>query len=141
MGPALCAGLTLTHYGSFAECPSLPQLKARFQETMPWMNSWGIHVMMSQNGSGELVIGDSHEYGPDHDPFLREDINTWILDYLKGFVQAPDLEISERWAGVYAKLPGKSFYTAEPMPGVRVVNGLSGAGMTLSFGLAEALVN
>ncbi len=140
MGPALCGGLTLTHYGSFAKCPSLPQLRARFEATMPWMNTWGIHVMMSQNGSGELVIGDSHEYGNDHDPFLKEEINTWILDYLGSFVQAPDLRIAERWSGVYAKLPGKSFFVEEALPGVRVVNGLSGAGMTLSFGLAEALI-
>ncbi|MDP5171408.1 MAG: TIGR03364 family FAD-dependent oxidoreductase [Bacteroidia bacterium] len=141
MGPALCAGLTLTHYASFAHCPSLPALKARIETEMPWMNTWGIHVMMSQNGLGELVIGDSHEYGADHDPFLREEVNQYILEYLDRFVQAPDLHIQERWYGVYAKLPGATEFVSEPEAGIRIVTGLSGAGMTLSFGLAEDLLS
>ncbi len=140
MGPALCSGLTLTHYQSFAHCKSLPALRSRIAQEMPWMPAWGIHVMMSQNGQGELVIGDSHEYGPDHDPFLREDINDYILDYLATFAQAPDLAIQARWYGIYAKVQGQTEFIGLPMPGVRVVNGLSGAGMTLSFGLAEELV-
>ena len=45
----------------------------------------GIHVMVSQNGKGELTIGDSHEYGLSHDPFDNDDINRLILAYLKKF--------------------------------------------------------
>lgn len=137
LGPSLCGGLTLTHYSSFADCNSLEALKARIKSETPHFVQWHIHVMMSQNGLGELIIGDSHEYGLTLDPFDRDFINQYILDYLQGFAHVPELKIAETWHGIYAKLPGKTEYIGEPESGVTIVNGLSGAGMTLSFGLAE----
>ncbi|MBF2048781.1 MAG: TIGR03364 family FAD-dependent oxidoreductase [Elainella sp. C42_A2020_010] len=137
IGPSLCGGLTLTHYSAFAHCQSLAALKTRIETETPHFPKWGIHVMMSQNASGELVLGDSHEYGLNPDPFDRTEINQYVLDYLKQFAQAPTFEIAETWHGVYAKLPGKTEFIAQPEPGVTIVNALSGAGMTLSFGLAE----
>jgi glycine/D-amino acid oxidase-like deaminating enzyme len=41
---------------------------------------------------------------------------------------------------VYAKRPGHTEFIAHPDPQVTIVNALSGAGMTLSFGLAEEVV-
>lgn len=140
IGTALCGGLTLTHYGSFAHCPSLPTLKARIETETPQFPQWGIHVMMSQNAAGELVIGDSHEYGLNPEPFDKALINQYILDYLHQFVAVPDGAIAETWHGIYAKLPGKTEWITHPEPGVTIVNALSGAGMTLSFGLAEEVI-
>ncbi len=140
LGPALCAGLTLTHYASFAQCRSLAALKARIESETPYFPKWGIHVMTSQTALGELTIGDSHEYGLNPEPFDKTEINEYILDYLKTFAKAPSFAIAETWHGVYAKLPGKTEFIAHPEPGVTIVNALSGAGMTLSFGLAEELL-
>jgi FAD dependent oxidoreductase TIGR03364 len=140
IGPALCGGLTLTHYTAFADCPSLPVLKQRIQAELPFAVDWHIHVMMSQNGLGELILGDSHEYALTFDPFVRTDINQFVLNYLRGFAQVPCLDIAATWHGIYAKLPGKTEFVAHPAPGVTLVNGLSGAGMTLSFGLAEEVM-
>lgn len=140
-GPALSAGLTLTHYGAFEECSTLAALKARVERELPEYVKWGIHVMISQNGLSEITIGDSHEYGLTHDPFDRDEINQLILFYLHRFTQIQDLEIAQTWNGVYAKLKGKTEYVATPESGVTIINGLSGAGMTLSFGLAEEVVN
>ena len=140
LGPSLCAGLTLTHYASFEDCPTLPKLKARIQKEMPEYPEWGIHVLLNQNSSGELTIGDSHEYGWNPKPFDQEAINQYILQYLQKFAKVPSLEIKERWHGVYPKIPGKTEFIHQPEPGVLIVNALSGAGMTLSFGLAEQIV-
>jgi len=140
LGAALCGGLTLTHYSAFADCPSLPALKERIARETPQFPEWGIHVMMSQNGLGELIIGDSHEYGWCPQPFDRVDLNNHILSYLQGFVQPPSLHIAETWHGVYAKLPDRTELILHPEPGITLVNALSGAGMTLSFGLAEEVV-
>lgn len=140
-GVALCAGLTLTHYAAFADCPSLPALKERIACELPQFPQWGIHVMLSQNASGELILGDSHEYGLSPDPFDRAEINDLVLDYLRGFARFPEPRIAATWHGIYAKLPGKTEWLAEPEPGVTIVNALSGAGMTLSFGLAEEVLN
>ena len=139
LGPALCGGLTLRHYGAFQHCRSLEALGKRFDKETPEFRENGIHVMVTQNGKGELVIGDSHEYGMTFDPFDNEKINKIILEYLKGFTKLPTYKIAERWHGIYAKLPGASEFIARPAPNVTIVSGLSGAGMTLSFGLAEEL--
>jgi FAD dependent oxidoreductase TIGR03364 len=140
LGPTLCGGLTLRHYAAFQHCKSLEMLNKRFDDETPEYKEHGIHVMVTQNGKGELVIGDSHEYGMTFDPFDHEKINKAVLEYLKEFAKVPALKIAERWHGVYAKLPGATEFIAHPEPGVTIVNGLGGAGMTLSFGLAEELL-
>ncbi len=140
LGPTLCGGLTLGHYAAFQHCPSLPQLRARYDEENPDFKRWGIHVMVAQNGRGELVIGDSHTYGRTLLPFSAQEIDDTIMHYLRTFAQAPDLHIAERWTGIYAKLPGHTEFVASPSEHVTIVNALSGAGMTLSFGLAQEVV-
>lgn len=136
IGASICGGLTLTHYGSFAQCTSLPALADRIASETPHFPQWGIHVMVSQNAAGECTIGDSHEYGLNPSPFDRNEIDAWILAYLAERVDLPRWEISERWHGIYAKIPGRTEWIKSPARGVTIVNALSGAGMTLSFGLA-----
>jgi len=136
LGPTICGGLTLRHYASFEQCESLEQLKVRVADKMQDYDKWGIHVMVSQNRENELVIGDSHEYGLSFDPFDKEDINKLIIDYMKTFLTVERLDIKETWHGVYAKLPGKTEFVNIPEPGVKIINGFGGAGMTFSFGYA-----
>lgn len=141
IGPALCGGLSLIHYNSFKAAPSLDALRNRYASEMGDYLQWGIHVMVSQNGRGELTIGDSHEYGLTHDPFDKDFINRMILDYLRRFACFRDWSLAETWNGVYAKLTdGEADLFFSPEPYVYVINGVGGAGMTLSFGLAEELV-
>ncbi len=140
LGPALCAGLTLTHYTAFAHCQSLTKLKTRIQTETPYFVDWGIHVMVSQNNTGELTIGDTHEYGLNLDPFDRNDLNQYILNYFQSFAKVPALEIAQTWHGIYAKIPQKTELVVHPEPGVTIINALGGAGMTLSFGLAEEVM-
>ncbi|MCW3463354.1 TIGR03364 family FAD-dependent oxidoreductase [Chitinophaga nivalis] len=138
LGPALCAGLTLTHYSSFNSCKTLVPLQQRFQQEMPEYVKWGIHLLISQNGAGELTIGDSHEYGPDFEPFDKAFINDLILQYMHTFLEAPVYTIQEQWHGIYPKLTnGATELIFSPEKNVTVVNGFGGAGMTLAFGTAE----
>jgi len=140
-GTMLAAGLTLRHYRAFAECPTLPALIARLDREMPDYGRFGIHVLLSQNGLGELTIGDSHEYGNAIEPFDKPEIDELVLRYLRTFIQIPDLRIASRWHGIYLKHPTEPYVLADPRPGMRVVTGVGGNGMTLSFGLAERVVN
>lgn len=141
IGPALCGGLTLTHYGAFDACETLKALKQRVEQELPDYIKCGIHVMISQNGLSEITIGDSHEYGLGLDPFDRDEINQLIIRYLHKFCRIQNLKIAQTWNGIYPKLKGKTEFITSPENGVTIINGLSGAGMTLSFGLAEELVD
>lgn len=142
IGPALCGGLSLIHYKCFESAPSLSSLKQRYEADYKEYLKWGIHVMTSQNQEGCLTIGDSHEYAPTHDPFNREDINRMILQYFETFANVPTIELSQKWAGIYPKmLNEQTEFVVSPEKDVTIINGLGGAGMTLSFGLAEEIVN
>jgi D-hydroxyproline dehydrogenase subunit beta len=140
IGPMLAGGLTLRHYDAFRNCPGLDALRQRVARESPWFDRYGIHVMVSQNGRGELTIGDSHEYGREIDPFDKTDIEHRILAYLERFLDVPGLQIVSRWHGTYAKHLEQPYIVLSPFPDVRVVTGVGGAGMTLSFGLAERVI-
>jgi FAD dependent oxidoreductase TIGR03364 len=140
LGPMLAAGLTLRHYQAFADCPSLPKFKERLRTTLAEYEEYGIHVMVAQNGQGEFVLGDSHEYDAEIEPFDKARIEELILQYLRTFVSLPGLQIGSRWHGVYVKHPNRPYVLARPEPAVTLLTGLGGAGMTLSFGVAERAV-
>ncbi len=140
LGTLLAAGLTLRHYQSFAACPTLPALVRRLDADLPEHVRLGIHVLVAQNASGELVIGDSHEYGDAIEPFDKTRIDELILEYMATFLTVPDLTIAARWHGIYIKHPTKPYVIASPTPEMLAVTGVGGAGMTLSFGLAEKTV-
>lgn len=137
LGPSLAFGLTFNHYPTFQICTALETLKKRIAQEMPEFDRWGIHVMVSQMPSGELTIGDSHEYGLEVDIFDKPEVNRLILDYAKTYLRVPKMEIAEQWHGVYAKHPEHPYLLCIPAEGVRVVTVTSGIGMTISFGLAD----
>jgi FAD dependent oxidoreductase TIGR03364 len=138
----LAAGLTLIHYKAFAACASLPRLRERLQRDYPEHIARGVHVLVSQNAAGELTLGDSHEYSPTIDPFNTDHTDALVLNYLDEFFRCPDLRIAQRWHGVYAKsAAGAPEFVARVEPGVFLVTGLGGNGMTLSFGLAEETID
>lgn len=141
IGPSLCGGLSMIHYPGFQAAESLPALRKRYEEQYAGYLKWGIHVMVSQNGSGELTIGDSHEYGLVHDPFDKEFINDMITSYLQTFATFKDWKLLQSWHGIYPKMTnGATELIVDIAPGVTVINGVGGNGMTLSFGLCEETV-
>jgi FAD dependent oxidoreductase TIGR03364 len=141
IGPSLCGGLSLIHYKAFEAANSLSQLRKYYEATLPDYIKWGIHVMVSQNAEGELTIGDSHEYGLVFDPFDKQCINQLIIDYMKKIAVFKDWRVIQSWHGIYPKLTnGQTDFIYSPEEGVTIVNGIGGAGMTLSFGLAEEVM-
>ena len=141
MGPALCGALSLGHYASFRAAASLEQLKERFASEYPEHVKWGIHVMVSQNQAGEFTVGDSHEYGMTPDPFDKAHLNQLILGYLGNFARFSSANVTETWNGIYPKLTnGEAYLLLKPAPGVTIVNGFGGAGMTLAFGVCDGLL-
>ena len=141
LGPSLAFGLTFLHYPPFAICDSLESLRQRVEREMPDFVRYGIHVLVSQANSGELILGDSHKYGLTVDIFDSLEIYRLILDYASRRLRAPSLEIAEQWHGVYAKHPSQPWLIFEPSEHVRILTVTSGIGMTMSFGLAEQILH
>lgn len=137
LGPSLAFGPSFLHYPTFQICRSLEVLKERMTRELPELVRWGIHVMASQTASGEITLGDSHEYGLAVNVFDRPIINELILNYARQYMRLPDFTIAERWHGVYAKHAELPYLRVSPEPGVHVVTVTSGIGMTLAFGIAE----
>lgn len=137
LGPHIASGLTLRHYSSFRGCTSFNTLAQRIAMETPELDELGIHVMASQDNYGRVVLGDSHEYGYNVEPFDARLIDELILRELHKIIQLPSWSMDSHWHGVYAKLPDAIAVVQSPEPGVYICTGLGGAGMTMSFGLAE----
>ncbi|GAA4436658.1 TIGR03364 family FAD-dependent oxidoreductase [Bremerella cremea] len=141
LGPHIASGLTLRHYPSFRDCPSLSAVKERFANDSPQLDRFGIHVMASQADGGGLILGDSHEYGDDIEPTDKAEIDALMLAELQKIMQVPNWNIARRWHGLYAKHPSKMCFVREVCPEVLVVNGFGGNGMTLSLAFSESIIH
>jgi FAD dependent oxidoreductase TIGR03364 len=99
-------------------------------------------LLLVQRADGGLTIGDTHEYG---EPFAF-DVDEDAYDHLRARAQAllgtPVPRIQRRWAGVYSEV-GPSvagyalYHRSEVEPGVVLVTGPGGRGMTCAPAIAE----
>jgi len=95
-------------------------------------------LLMVQRLDGSLTIGDTHEY---HEPF-GFDVDEDAYDHLRaraGQLLGTTLPPTQRrWAGVYSQVTTDELYhRSEIEPGVVLVTGPGGRGMTCSPAIAE----
>src|ERR1700761_5907101 len=95
-------------------------------------------LLLVQRLDGSLTIGDTHEYD---EPF-RFDVDEGAYDHLVARAaallggQLP--RVQRRWAGVYSQVTTDELYHRSEMePGVVLVTGPGGRGMTCSPAIAE----
>jgi FAD dependent oxidoreductase TIGR03364 len=96
-------------------------------------------LLMVQRLDGSLTIGDTHEYD---EPFAF-DVDSGAYDHLlaraSALLGAQLPPVQRRWAGVYSEVTGTTalYHRSTIMPGVVLVTGPGGRGMTCSPAIAE----
>ncbi len=99
-------------------------------------------LLLVQRADGGLTIGDTHEYA---EPFafdLDEDAYDHLSARAEALLGAPLPRVRRRWAGVYSEVdaavaPDALYHRSEVEPGVVLVTGPGGRGMTCSPAIAE----
>jgi FAD dependent oxidoreductase TIGR03364 len=134
---AVADGDTLRYYPAY-DLPGRRQLPPQ----SPAAERARAQLLLVQRADGGLTIGDTHEYG---EPFAF-DVDEDAYDHLRGRAEAllgrPIPRVQRRWAGVYSEVgpaaAGHSLYhRSEVEPGVVLVTGPGGRGMTCAPAIAE----
>ncbi len=135
---AVADGDSLRYYPAYDLLPGRSQLPPQ----TPVAARTRAQLLMVQRADGGLTIGDTHEYD---EPFTF-DVDSDAYDHLRARAEAllggPIPRIQRRWAGVYSEVAPSAashvlYHRSEPEPGVVLVTGPGGRGMTCSPAIAE----
>jgi glycine/D-amino acid oxidase-like deaminating enzyme len=104
----------------------------------PATAEWGVQLLISQRAAGGLTIGDTHVYDEPFDFAVEEHLSDDLRARAESVLGWSLPPIVRRWAGVYTVVTDERlYYRANPDPGVVIVTGPAGRGMTLSPAIAE----
>jgi FAD dependent oxidoreductase TIGR03364 len=126
-------GDSLCYYPAY-DLPGLPRLAPQ----APAAAAAAAQLLMVQRLDGSLTIGDTHSYD---EPFPF-DVDELPYDHLRdrasSLLGAQLPPVRRRWAGVYSQVTGSGLYhRSEIAPGVVLVTGPGGRGMTCAPAIAE----
>ena len=130
---SIADGDSLRYYPAF-DLPGRRGLPAQH----PVATATAAQLLLVQRLDGSLTIGDTHEYA---EPFAF-DVHEDAYDHLRGQAErllgTPLPRTERRWAGVYSQVTGRELYYRSPLaPGVVLVTGPGGRGMTCAPAIAE----
>ncbi|CRM69951.1 N-methyltryptophan oxidase [Pseudomonas sp. 31 R 17] len=133
---ALLTGLSCVHYGAFADLPGAAAVQAQILRETPHLQAHGIHLLISPTPHGELIIGDSHDYGSDASPFNAEQIDDWLIELAEQTLGCK-IQVVERWQGVYGSRGPAPFSFVQAAAGISAALMHTGVGMSVGPAMAE----
>ncbi|EPL14794.1 TIGR03364 family FAD-dependent oxidoreductase [Pseudomonas sp. CF161] len=134
---ALLTGLSCVHYGAFSDLPQAAAVQAQILAQAPHLHEHGIHLLISPTPYGELIIGDSHDYGRDPSPFNAEQVDDWMIELAEQTLGCK-VQVLERWQGVYGARGQQPFSFLQAAPGVHASLMHTGVGMSVGPAMAES---
>ena len=130
---ALADGDSLRYYPAF-DLPGRSALPTPDPETA----TWNMQLLLAQRADGALTVGDTHVYDEPFDFAVDERPYDRLVERAEAILGWTLPPVVRRWAGVYSLTTDGSVYWSETVaPGVAVVTGAAGRGMTLSPAIAE----
>jgi FAD dependent oxidoreductase TIGR03364 len=126
-------GDTLRYYPAYA----LPG-RDKLPPQEPTAAAFAAQLLLAQRLDGSLTIGDTHEY----DEPLAFDLDEAAYDHLRGRAElllgSPLPPTVRRWEGVYSQVTtGDLYHRSQVAPGVVLVTGPGGRGMTCAPAISE----
>jgi len=96
-------------------------------------------LLLVQRLDGSLTIGDTHEYDEPFGFDVDENAYDHLLARASALLGVPLPRVQRRWAGVYSEVVGTPalYHRSDVAPGVVLVTGPGGRGMTCSPAIAE----
>jgi FAD dependent oxidoreductase TIGR03364 len=129
---ALADGDSMRYYPAF-DLPARRSMPPPPSDTV----RWGMQLLLVQRATGGLTIGDTHVYEEPFDFALDEAPFEELRRRAERILGRGLPPVVRRWAGVYTvATDDRLYYREEVDPGVWVVTGPAGRGMTLSPAIA-----
>jgi FAD dependent oxidoreductase TIGR03364 len=126
-------GDSLRYYPAF-RVPALERLPT----PPPVVREHRAQLLISQRASGALTIGDTHHYDEPFDFAVDEEPYRHLLDRAASLLGRALPPVERRWAGVYSQALDEAIcWRDEVQPGLWVITGPGGRGMTLAPAIAE----
>lgn len=138
---AVMSDLSLARYAGFASLPQARALQQRLDQEAAAARAAGVHLIVVRSADGSLVVGDSHVYGEQPQPFGLAQLDQLILDELDAVLSLPGRRISERWTGCYPASSTRVVLVDRPAAAVRLVMVTGGTGASTAFALGEEVVD
>ncbi len=140
IAPAVLTGTSLLRYPAFKAMPAAAALHERYEREHADLMRAGLNLTFTQLPGGDLTIGDTHAYATTHDPYGDEAADDLVLREIAKLLGAEQLDVRQRWRGVYASAPSDTLIAAAS-PTATVVSVTSGVGMTIAHGLAATVLD
>ncbi len=129
---AIADGDSLRYYPAFA----VPEA-TRLPPQAPIAAAWRAQLLIAQRAGGELTIGDTHVYDEPYDFAVEDEPYVHLRARAESILGRALPEVERRWAGVYSQATDASACVrVTPDPGLVIVTGPGGRGMTLSPAIA-----
>src|SRR4029077_11048630 len=126
-------GDSLRYYPAF-DLPS----RAALATQSPVAAAAAAQLLLVQRADGSLTIGDTHSYDEPFDFDTDEQPYEHLSARAEQLLGAPLPPVRRRWAGVYSQVTGPElYYRSAVAPGVVLVTGAGGRGMTCAPAIAE----
>jgi FAD dependent oxidoreductase TIGR03364 len=107
-------------------------------EPRPETTEWSMQLLLVQRATGGLTIGDTHVYEEPFDFAVDESPYDHLMERAESILGWELPPVVRRWAGVYTLVADGSICFRQAIePGLWVVTGPAGRGMTLSPAIAE----
>jgi FAD dependent oxidoreductase TIGR03364 len=134
--PTLSSGTSLLYHPAFATQPETEAVRARLELERPELVEGSVALVVAQLAGGDLVVGGTRtdaEAPPA--PFMLERLYRLLVEELQELLGAVP-EIRQRWQAtqvcIRAEDDARDFFVSEPLPGVRIVQGVSGRDLALA---------